>query len=169
MPIETLAYQWALLIFTNLACALQDIGDGQIKRIQNRLEVGGINFMKLKRYVIELGMGSDLHGQDVTKAAQRAVKDAISRSCLCGLVEIFEIKDLNNMYVHVKVAAPYPENVDKNRVLDAIPFGNKTIEVMKGGMVVPGLFIPDLGDSADTIVTVNAAVEVSIDVNSLKI
>ena len=37
------------------------------------------------RYIIEFGMGTDFHGQDVTKAACKAVKDAVSRSCLCGL------------------------------------------------------------------------------------
>jgi len=44
--------------------------------------------MTKKRFVVELGYGADLHGGDVTKAAQRAVKDAISRSCLCGLFDI---------------------------------------------------------------------------------
>lgn len=32
----------------------------------------------IKRYVVEFGYGVDLHGQDVNKAAQKAVKDAIS-------------------------------------------------------------------------------------------
>ena len=41
----------------------------------------------LQRYIVELGTGADLHGADMTKAARRAVKDAISRSCLCGLVD----------------------------------------------------------------------------------
>ena len=27
-----------------------------------------------RKYILEVGMGIDLHGQDVTKAAQRAVK-----------------------------------------------------------------------------------------------
>ena len=33
-------------------------------------------------------MGIDQHGQDPTNAARKAVEDAISRSCLCGLVEV---------------------------------------------------------------------------------
>ena len=41
-----------------------------------------------KKYIVEIGMGADLHGQDVTKAGRKAVKDAISHSCLCGLQEI---------------------------------------------------------------------------------
>ena len=41
----------------------------------------------MKKYIVELGLGSDFHGQDVTKAAKKAAKDAISHSCLCGLEE----------------------------------------------------------------------------------
>ena len=34
--------------------------------------------MTRKRFIVELGNGADLHGEDVTEAACRAVKDAIS-------------------------------------------------------------------------------------------
>lgn len=37
----------------------------------------------MKKFIVEFGMGTDFHGQDVTKAAKKAVKDAVSRSCLC--------------------------------------------------------------------------------------
>lgn len=125
--------------------------------------------MEFKRFVIELGMGTDLHGQDVTRAAQKAVKDAISRSCLCGLTEILNLQDLNVMQVSVTVAAPYPERVDTQRVLGEIPFGQKNITVMKGGMEVAGMFAPQLGDSQDSIVVVNVAVVVSVDPSDLRL
>jgi len=67
--------------------------------------------MAEKRFIVELGTGADLHGQDATKAASRAVKDAISRSCLCGLVEVVELRDLNDMRVDVLVAVSMPEQV----------------------------------------------------------
>lgn len=124
--------------------------------------------MESRRFVIELGMGSDLHGQDVTRAAQKAVRDAISRSCLCGLTEILNLQDLNAMQVSVTVAAPYPERVNTQRVLEEIPFGKKNITVMQGGMEVPGMFAPQLGDSKDSIVVVNVAVVVSVDPRDLK-
>ena len=38
--------------------------------------------MQLKRYVTEMGMGIDVHGGDYTKAAKRAVSDAIRHSSL---------------------------------------------------------------------------------------
>lgn len=116
-----------------------------------------------KRFVIELGWGVDLHGQDVTKAAERAVKDAISRSCLCGLVEIVELKDINDMIVDIIIASPDVEKVNKEKVLEVVPFGRKSITVKKGGMSVPGLYVKELGDNRDDIVVVNACVVVSIE------
>ena len=38
--------------------------------------------MALIRYVTEMGMGVDVHGGDYTKAARRAVSDAIRHSSL---------------------------------------------------------------------------------------
>lgn len=45
----------------------------------------------MRRFIIEFGLGTDFHGQDVSKAAQKAVKDAF-RSCLCGLIDVLEIR-----------------------------------------------------------------------------
>jgi len=116
-----------------------------------------------KRFIVELGMGADLHGQDATKAAVRAVKDAISRSCLCGVVEIVALEDLNDMHVTVTVGVPMPEQVDGEAVLEAIPFGRKEIQVVKGGLSVPGLCLPELGDKCEDIVVANAAVTVWVE------
>ena len=38
--------------------------------------------MMAKRYITEMGMGTDVHGQDYTVAAERAVFDAIHHSSL---------------------------------------------------------------------------------------
>ena len=38
--------------------------------------------MAIKRFVTEMGMGVDVHGSDYTKAAKRAVTDAIRHSSL---------------------------------------------------------------------------------------
>lgn len=117
----------------------------------------------MKRFILELGTGIDLHGQDATKAAMRAVKDAISRSCLCGLVEILELDDLNRMFVEVTVAVPTPEQVDPEAVLSVIPFGRKELEVVSGGMRAPGLYQPELGDRTSDVIVANAAVTVWVD------
>lgn len=115
-----------------------------------------------KRFIVELGTGIDLHGQDVTKAATRAVKDAISRSCLCGFVEILGMEDLNEMEVEVLVAVPEPERVNGEEVLKAIPFGRKRLQVVRGGLSAPGLHVEELGDRSGTIVVANAAVTVRV-------
>jgi len=115
-----------------------------------------------KRFIVELGTGIDLHGQDVTKAATRAVKDAISRSCLCGLVEILGLEDLDEMEVEVLVAVPEPERVNGEEVLKAIPFGKKQIQVVPGGLSAPGLYVEELGDESEAIVVANAAVTVRV-------
>lgn len=123
--------------------------------------------MNLQRYVIELGVGTDLHGQDVTKAAVKAVRDAISRCCLCGIVEILRLTDLHKMVVKVNVAAPYPELVRTDEVLNQIPFGQKEIVVKKGGMEVAGMLVPGLGDTVDSIVVVNSCVTVYVDLDQV--
>ncbi|MDR1856934.1 MAG: Lin0512 family protein [Desulfovibrio sp.] len=116
-----------------------------------------------KRFVIELGTGADLHGVDMTKAATRAVKDAISHSCLCALVDIYGRKDFKGVYVHVEVAVPDPAAVDKAAVMAAVPIGEKTINVVQGGLKVPGVEVPAFGPGCSDIVMACAALTVSID------
>ena len=90
--------------------------------------------MDSTRFIVEIGTGADLHGEDVTKAACRAVKDAISRSCLCGLVEILGIDDLQAMEVDIQVACPKPDEVDLEKVMATVPIGRKTARALEGGM-----------------------------------
>lgn len=118
--------------------------------------------MGSKRFVVEIGTGADLHGEDVTKAACRAVKDAISRSCLCGLVEILEIEDLQDVQVDILVACPKPDEVDLDRVKAIAPIGKITVRAVQGGMNVKGLCVPKFAPDCDRIVVANAAVTVSI-------
>ena len=116
--------------------------------------------MAEKRFIIELGTGADLHGQDATKAASRAVKDAVSRSCLCGLLEIVQLQDLDDMRVEVLVAVPEPEHVRVDEVLTMIPFGRKELRVVQGGLQAPGVDLPELGDGGSDVIVANAAVTV---------
>ena len=120
--------------------------------------------MARKRYVVELGMGADLHGGNLTKAAQRAIQDAISRSCLCGLFDIIGIDNPDQMHVAVRIACPDPAAVDAAVLRTAVPFGSMELEVVLGGLSVRGLNLPALG-AGDTIVVANAALTVYVDVN----
>ena len=118
--------------------------------------------MALRRFVIEVGMGVDQHGQDNTRAAEKAVQDAIHRSCLCGLREVAGLKNSADMVVEILVGCPNPESVDKERVLKVLPFGQKKIEVRKGGLSGKTLFQPELGDKTDEMVVANAIVTVYV-------
>ena len=117
----------------------------------------------MKRYVIEFGLGTDFHGQDVMHAAAKAVKDAVSRSCLCGLDELLGIHDLNTgVYVHVTVAVSDPEKVDVAKVAEMLPVGTVDVKAVRGGLHVPGLYVPGFGDADDSIEAALACVEVEI-------
>lgn len=118
----------------------------------------------MKRFIIEIGTGIDQHGQDATNAAKKAVRDAISRNYLTGLREIAGTKGPHEMLVDVLIAAPNPAEVDTARVLEALPFGKKSIKVMPGGMIVQGgLPIAELGETSGEIIVVNAAVTVGVE------
>ena len=123
--------------------------------------------LKERKFIVQLGMGVDQHGHndDCTNSAIKAIKNAISNNCLIGLSEICGLKepnDLSKMKVHVKIGVPYPETFIEKKVLKAIPFGEKSIEVVKGGLVAQGIMIKELDDTSDMIIVCNAAVTVSI-------
>lgn len=119
--------------------------------------------MARKRFIVEIGTGIDLHGEDVTEAACRAVKDAISKSCLCGLVEILEVKHLQDVEVEIMIASPKPNEVDLDQVMSAVPIGRKKARAVEGGMTAAGLCVPRFAPECDQIVVANAAVTVSVD------
>ena len=115
--------------------------------------------------IVEMGMGVDQHGHnnDPTKAAIKAIKDAISNNCLPGLREILNFKDPSKMLVDILIGCPYPENIKEKKVLRAVPFGTKNLKVVNGGLLVEGIQIPELGDDTPNMILANAAVTVSFD------
>ena len=58
------------------------------------------------RCITEMGMGVDVHGRDATKAAKRAVSDAIRHSSL-GFVRMLG-KTAHDVFVDVTIAVPNP-------------------------------------------------------------
>jgi uncharacterized protein (TIGR02058 family) len=85
--------------------------------------------------VLEFGMGVDVHGQDCTKAARRAVSDAIRHSSLPLLGEIRQRG--GTMLVEVTVAVPDPAAVDIEAVRAELPHGEVTVRAVTGGLRVP--------------------------------
>ncbi|GAB4349691.1 MAG: Lin0512 family protein [Candidatus Abyssubacteria bacterium] len=118
--------------------------------------------MAEKTYMMQMGMGVDLHGQDPTKAASRAVHNAIMNNCLCGISDVLGDKGAEDkMHVHVLITCPRPNEVNKEQVLKELPFGVKTIEVKEGGMAAPHVFSARFGDKSPETIVCNAAVTVS--------
>lgn len=119
--------------------------------------------MSRKRFVIEMGMGIDQHGQDPTVAAARAVRNAIANNALPGVWEVAGLNHPNEMIVEVQVAVPYHEQVRAAEVLAVLPFGQKTLKLEAGGMVVQGRAIAEFDDKNDEMLIAVAAVTVFID------
>ena len=119
--------------------------------------------MGKKRFIVELGSGADLHGLDVTKAACRAVRDAIRHSCLCGLVEILGRTNFDGVVVEVLVACPFPEQIDAAKVLAELPVGSRSLRTVQGGMVADGLCVEAFGEGCSSILVVNVAVTVFVE------
>lgn len=111
---------------------------------------------------IEIGTGVDLHGQDATKAAVRAVRDAIGRNSMPGLRSILPGHDLANMKVSVTLGAPVsPDRIDADAVKAVLPYGSARVRIVPGGLLAKsGIVLPDKGDTTDDMIIVNAVVEV---------
>ncbi len=119
--------------------------------------------MAKKRFVIEMGMGVDQHGQEPTVAAARAVRNAIAHNALPGIWEVAGLNHPNEMIVEVQIAVPYPEQVRTEEVLAVLPFGQKRITVETGGMVVQGRAIEEFQDKNDEMLIAVAAVTVWVE------
>ncbi len=107
--------------------------------------------MAARAMVHEFGMGVDVHGRDSTKAACRAVSDAIRHSSLPLLRQYLE--GGGRILIDVTIGAPNAESVDIEQVQKELPLGDVTVMAVEGGLSVPG---------ADTIM-VCAAVTVSVE------
>jgi uncharacterized protein (TIGR02058 family) len=92
--------------------------------------------MGARVFVLEFGMGVDVHGGDCTKAACRAVSDAIRHSSLPFVGEVREAG--GRMLVEVTVGVPDPAAVDVERVRRELPHGEVTVHPVAGGLRVPG-------------------------------
>lgn len=109
----------------------------------------------MQRFIIEMGMGNDQYGQDYTKAAGRAIEDAIRHSS----IPLFDALGLphDRMQVQVTVGVQDPAAVDCTALQARLPRGRATVRAVPGGLNVTN---PDNG-----VVTVvaTAAVEAFLD------
>jgi len=111
--------------------------------------------MALKRIIVEMGAGNDLHGGDYTKAALRAVQDALHHSSL-SFIRALGL-NARKMQVAVTIGVQQPGRVDAARVKESLPHGEVTVVVVKGGLDVPD------DDGRDSAVIASAAIVVNFD------
>jgi len=115
--------------------------------------------MSMRRIILEMGSGNDLYGEDYTKAATRAVQDALHHSSLT-LFKSLNI-DPETMRVDVTIGVQKPDEVDSLIISEQIPYGTVNVNSVLGGM--------DLPDPDNDIVSVvaTAAVAAYIDTSAV--
>ena len=112
--------------------------------------------MALKRMIVEIGMGTDLTGADYTKAAVRALRDALWHNSLTIADALGQHVDA--MQVKVTIGVPKPNKVDKAAVAAVLPHGTGEVEVVEGGLEI----MNDAGTNLTVIA--NAAAVVYLDI-----
>ena len=112
--------------------------------------------MALQRVALEIGMGTDIRGGDYTKAAVRALRDALWHNSLTVANAVGKSSD--DMQVEVLIGVPQPDKVDTAQVLAILPHGTGTVNVVQGGLEIPN----DAGTNSTLIA--NAAAVVRLDI-----
>ena len=112
--------------------------------------------MTMKRVMTEIGMGTDIRGTDYTKAAVRALRDALWHNSLSVANALG--KETDSMFVDVYIGVPKPERVNKEEVLAVLPHGTGTVTVMEGGLEI----VNEAGTGSTVIA--NAAAVVRLDI-----
>jgi uncharacterized protein (TIGR02058 family) len=106
--------------------------------------------------VLQIGMGTDIRGADYTKAAVRALRDALWHNSLSVTDALGQHVDA--MQVEVTIGVPHPERVDKAAVLAILPHGTGTVKVVDGGLEIPN----DAGTNSTVIANAAAVVRLNI-------
>lgn len=112
--------------------------------------------MKHARIILEMGTGNDLHGSDYTKAALRAVQDALHHSSL-SLYKSLGL-DGNAMQIKLTIGVQEPEKVDLDKVAASLPYGTVNAVASLGGVTLAA------EGPHDQVVVATAAIEVFYDI-----
>lgn len=90
--------------------------------------------MTERRIILEMGSGNDLYGSDYTKAACRAVQDALHHSSIVLFKSLGY--DHRDMRVQVTIGVQEPDQVDIARVCAELPRGRAEVIAVHGGLNV---------------------------------
>ena len=87
------------------------------------------------RWDDEIGMGTDIRGADYTKAAVRALRDALWHNSLS--IGAVVNQPVDAMQVEVLIGVPKPDEVDTAQVIAILPHGTGSVTVVEGGLEIP--------------------------------
>ncbi len=90
--------------------------------------------MTQKRIILEMGTGNDLYGQNYTKAARRALQDALHHSSITLFSQLGI--DHKEMRVQVTIGVQQPDKVDCDQVAEDLPRSCAEVRAVKGGLDV---------------------------------
>ena len=110
----------------------------------------------LKRVAVEIGMGTDIRGADYTKAAVRALRDALWHNSL-NVADALG-KPVDSMVVEVLIGVPKPDKVDTAPVLAVLPHGTGTVKVVEGGLEI----VNDAGTGSSVMASAAAIVRLDV-------
>jgi len=110
----------------------------------------------LKRVAVEIGMGTDIRGADYTKAAVRALRDALWHNSL-NVADALG-KPTDSMVVEVLIGVPKPDKVDTAQVLAVLPHGTGTVKVVEGGLEI----VNDAGTGSTVMASAAAIVRLDL-------
>lgn len=109
---------------------------------------------------VECGVGNDQHGQNMTKAAVKACRNAIEFNSLPCVRHIVP-NGYDGLVVTVKIGCPRPDEVDVRIIKDCFPYGKVYVQVVQGGLEAPsGVKIASMGDTEDLMLLAVVAVTV---------
>ena len=87
-----------------------------------------------KRVILEMGTGNDLYGLDYTKAASRAIQDALHHSSIVLFKSLGY--DHTLMRVQVTIGVQEPDKVDTQALVAELPRGRAEVTAVQGGLNV---------------------------------
>jgi len=111
--------------------------------------------MAKTRMALELGMGTSLRQGDYTRAAVRALQDALWRNSV-SFAEAFGFEK-SDMLVDVEIGVQKPELVDMEEIKAVLPYGQCAVNVVTGGLDIPK------PDGEGITILANAAIVISFD------
>ena len=148
---------WFLFLHCLSFIAVSSLTLPSVKRVLSRRSMSMMAEVHEKLLFVEAGFGCDQHGQNSTKAAIRACRNAIEFNSLCAIRELIP-GGYENMKLKVQVAVPNHKEVDVNAIKDVFPYGEVIPVIEEGGLCAnSGIQLDAMGDkNTDMLIAVAA-------------